>query len=204
MVRSTGSPTLKMASSTCPLCYNLDFARIRKLTENTCSIGQVARHWMRTSELHTSADGILGTREPCDICALLRDATETFLYKSGLVANTRLLEYMVAVQNDVDSDVENKPSDDMSDGDSSSVSSWEDAADGEDDLADGAANLSVTVTNTSVGKRGPERLKLVMRCNLGSDNANDEHDFQEEFELEVFTVPGGKCLSDPFSSLQYS
>ncbi|KAI5865699.1 heterokaryon incompatibility protein-domain-containing protein [Durotheca rogersii] len=102
-----------MASLICPLCYNLNPVRHRKLAEDSCSYGQQARHWMKAAELRASARGTGGTRHsgtyrafkrPCDKCGLLRDAVETFLHESGLAAQRcasreecGAVKYLVAV-----------------------------------------------------------------------------------------------------------
>ncbi|RYP79680.1 hypothetical protein DL769_002820 [Monosporascus sp. CRB-8-3] len=207
-----------MPSSDCPLCYNLNHARIGKLFKNTCSIGQAPRHWMEAHELRASARGVGGTshfnsgtyrafKGPCNTCSLLKDAVETFLCESCLAAkicpsrkDCDALKYSVAVVNSEDDTNGQSNSDeeeefpniedlsDESDTDSWSTSSFsEDLNEDRNNPVREKSGTSIEA-NTELHGRGPERLKLVLRCNL--DPIGDEHEDAEELELEVFTVVG--------------
>ena len=94
-------------SNPCPLCYDLDFKRIARLTENLCTYGETARHWMPARELRASARGV-GTashngrafKRPCRKCELLADAVETFVCESGFGTSrtdAAKMKYLVAV-----------------------------------------------------------------------------------------------------------
>ncbi|KAI2615893.1 heterokaryon incompatibility protein-domain-containing protein [Hypoxylon sp. NC1633] len=216
-----------MSLPICLLCYSLDFARIRELTENACSMGQVPRHWMKAHDLRASSLGVWKPdhrspystiKGPCSTCRLLKDAVETFLYESGL-ANSLCtsreecgaLMYSVAVANtpnDDDGELNYDEGQDSSDEDksldvtlSNSVT-WSDSLEEEPDGdKDGTVRKKLDTANSKVAvkTRNPDRLKLIVRCDIDAPDANGKHEWKEEFELEVFNVPRGDVPSSYLS-----
>ncbi|KAF7559100.1 hypothetical protein G7046_g5068 [Stylonectria norvegica] len=206
----------KMPPTTCPLCYNLDFKEIRLLTRNTCSMGQTARHWMNADDLRASAAGISRkyrtdssgpseSSQPCDGCALLKDAVQTLFSASGLTdVNINAFKYQVAVQDPQEDDEEPAKEESARESDASS-SSWKevddvDSLDGEPNAASHASSMILTDQKYQSKTQNLRRLKLIVRCNLIPEEAGDRDSWQEEFELEVFTL--SKDVSPAFFSIK--
>ncbi|CAM1503023.1 Fc.00g077990.m01.CDS01 [Cosmosporella sp. VM-42] len=190
-----------MTSPTCPLCYNLDKRKLRRLTEATCSMGQTSRHWMQADALRASAKGVGSTSHTgverlfirsCERCALVRDAVETFLRESGLAGSgARILDYMVAVQ-DTDEEAEGEDDDDGSGSDTVTESSWQDVDDETDDgiLSDEENRGSAHLQNKTTEKKDLKKLQIVLRCSFTPPKAIAQDACDEEFELEIFSPSG--------------
>jgi hypothetical protein len=108
-----------MEKVSCLVCYDLDFEAIRNKLKYVRSIGQTPRHWMEAADLRASASGSQrpsSLRGPCNICGLLRDAIETFMFRSGLGSEElskigpKKLKYRACVRNEYhEEDTSQKP-----------------------------------------------------------------------------------------------
>jgi hypothetical protein len=158
------------SSPRCKTCFDLDLSKIPKPHRdgNSCSIGQVAYHWIKSSQLRSSArdssrpSSYNGNRfSGCLTCFILSNAIETLITQAQLVDTPRGgrfedLEYQIAI---TDKD--------------------EDAGIGE--------KWSKKVRS---GRPGSKSLRFVMRV-----TPPGRQDFQEEFDVELYTPPGGKLPS---------
>ncbi|KAI9730237.1 MAG: hypothetical protein M1834_006001 [Cirrosporium novae-zelandiae] len=81
----------------CKFCYDLDLNAIPKPHKDPdiCSIGQVARYWIKSSALERSVN------RGCQTCSVLRNAIDTLIQRGGLVEVPELpaspVKYRIAI-----------------------------------------------------------------------------------------------------------
>ncbi|TVY90459.1 hypothetical protein LAWI1_G004505 [Lachnellula willkommii] len=192
------------SSKSCLICYDLNLDKIPK-HRNTCSSDGRWLNWMASSDLRSSATHkrVHGSdkrkrksrEKGCETCGLLKDAVDTLIRcgltatqlesKAALDAGDPELEYEIAVaeRDDGEDDAEDNRSDDLSDGDSN---------DGEKEGRRKDTKMKMKNESTS--------LRLVLRCELPVEvGERQESHSREEFEVELYTLPG--CPASPWPAI---
>lgn len=154
----------------CQTCYDLDLSKIPKPHRNgeSCSIGQVAYHWIKSSELTASAHDSFrpgsyngNSFRGCMTCLMLSKAAETLITQAQLVGNPQGgkfddLEYQIAITDkDEDEGVGEK---------------W----------------------SKKIKSRRPGSQSLHFILRVTPPGSKQRGSFQEEFNVELYIPPGGK------------
>ncbi|KAF8228989.1 HET-domain-containing protein [Tricholoma matsutake] len=152
----------------CQTCYDLDLSKIPKPHRNgeSCSIGQVAYHWIKSSELTASAHDSFrpgsyngNSFRGCMTCLMLSKAAETLITQAQLVGNPQGgkfddLEYQIAITDkDEDEGVGEK---------------WS--------------------KKIKSGRPGSQSLHFILR--VTPPGSKQRGSFQEEFNVELYIPPG--------------